>query len=610
MKLSRKGANRTVFLSISFVLPLAAIVGHGSRTAQAAHSSTLVGPNVMVSKSSPQPRVEMQIAANPKNAKNLIATAIETDLDGDRCKAYATFDGGYTWLETTLTELPETGSGDPQVAFGPDGTAYFTAIGEVRGDDGKTHFAAELFRSEDGGRKWVKTATYGVGVAPDHEQIIVAASASSAGRIYISAGHRTTHEPENIGVFLSDDRGTTVSGPLHVASGAGQGLFAYNPVVFSNGTLFVPFIVSEQKPLEQRKMPGVEIAYETSSDGGKTFSAMAKIRTQILSMQTDVANPYAGVVFATDASEKFRDRLYMLWGEAVEGHYHLKLSWSQDEGKTWSDAHEVGEPPREANQFRPAICISKLGVVGVSWLDTRGTGSARIYNEYFAASIDGGESFLEPVKVSSQASPLDAPENRVLRPTIDSPRVQASGIEFSFVTTAGGFTDGGDYLWIAADADGVFHPIWADTRTGSYQAWTAAIKVGAPVEPRVAGDVTDVTQQFVPLFDAAKYDAETGIEEIPVRLKNASMGTVCGPIVAHVKRAEAGRISDDEAEVLNGNHESGGRGVAFDYSKATGAFSCLAPGEASEAVVWRLKPGKTARTFVTMQFTVTGVAEH
>src|SRR5689334_3119745 len=104
----------------------------------------LVGPNVRITRSSPMPHVEMQIAASPVDAKTLIATAIATELDRDRCALFASFDGGYTWTETVLADLPATGSGDPQVAFAPDGTAYFTALGTLK-IDGRDRFSLLLF---------------------------------------------------------------------------------------------------------------------------------------------------------------------------------------------------------------------------------------------------------------------------------------------------------------------------------------------------------------------------------------------------------------------------------------------------------------------------------
>ena len=37
--------------------------------------------------------------------------------------------------------------------------------------------------------------------------------------------------------------------------------------------------------------------------------------------------------------------------------------------------------------------------------------------------------------------------------------------------------NGGDTAGLAADADGVFHALWIDSRTGVHQMWTATIAV-------------------------------------------------------------------------------------------------------------------------------------
>jgi hypothetical protein len=580
------------------------------RLLHAQNPAILVGPNIRVSKSSDSPRVEMMIAANPKNPKNLIGTAIVTEQDADRCKVYTSLDGGYTWREIAFADLPETGSGDPQIAFAADGTAYFSALGEMRGDEGKRHFALMLFRSDDGGLTWRKTSVYGVGYAPDHDQLVIDGRANAKNTIYVSVGHFTKLESENIGIFRSDDRGITMIGPLHTAGGAGRGLFSLNPLIFSDGSLFAPFINSEQKPLEQRSSPSTDIYFAISSDGGYTFAPPTKIRTQVLDPNYNVGNKYAAVVFALDSSEKFGDRVYMAWGEALGGHYHLNFSSSDDKGKTWSAPHEVGAPKAETNQFRPAMAVSSQGVLGISWFDTRDTDGNRQYNEFFTASTDGGESFFPPVRISSQSSGLDTTGNVVLRPTIDSPRTNSGAIGFSFASTNSGFPDGGDYMGLAADADGNFHPFWADTRSGSFQAWTAAIKIDLP-ERRAKGIVmansspVTITEKFWPLFDPARYDAESGVEEIPVRLKNISESTVCKPLVAEIKNAEAGREINVKTQILNARNENAS--PFFDYSNALGSFSCLAPGEATDAVVWRVKPAKDAKSFVSFNVSVTGV---
>lgn len=112
------------------------------------------------------------VAANPRNPKNLIGTAIGSDPLRDDCKVYVSFDGGYSWKEISLQELPKSGSGDPQVAFGADGAAYFSALGYSLGDDGKQHFVVNVFRSDDGGLNWHRASVLGSGGSPDHDQMI------------------------------------------------------------------------------------------------------------------------------------------------------------------------------------------------------------------------------------------------------------------------------------------------------------------------------------------------------------------------------------------------------------------------------------------------------
>ena len=46
---------------------------------------------------------------------------------------------------------------------------------------------------------------------------------------------------------------------------------------------------------------------------------------------------------------------------------------------------------------------------------------------------------------------------------------------------------------MAVDADGVFHAMWVDNRTGVSQLWTAPITVRGSVRKHGAGDLTELT---------------------------------------------------------------------------------------------------------------------
>jgi hypothetical protein len=77
---------------------------------------------------------------------------------------------------------------------------------------------------------------------------------------------------------------------------------------------------------------------------------------------------------------------------------------------------------------------------------------------FFTASLDGGQTFLPEVKVSSEKSCPMSSENG---------------------EAAWRWPAGGDYMGLATDADGRFTMVWADSRRGVYGLRTATLRVNA-----------------------------------------------------------------------------------------------------------------------------------
>jgi hypothetical protein len=192
---------------------------------------------------------ETPLAVNPLNSNNLITGNNDWNYN-DGCGVNASFDGGKSWTKTFPNgflpgvtkftndpSVPGTGfydfGGDPAVAFGPDGTAYFACFGYQASSPYQVVLL--LSRSTDGGRTWLAggpaqpltlvTAFNGNGKAkgstgqfPDHDAMAIAPD----GTIYVTwaqfNGSQGTHSP--IYVAVSTDGGRSFATPQKVTSGS------------------------------------------------------------------------------------------------------------------------------------------------------------------------------------------------------------------------------------------------------------------------------------------------------------------------------------------------------------------------------------------------------
>ena len=174
-------------------------------------------------------------------------------------------------------------------------------------------------------------------------------------------------------------------------------------------------------------------------------------------------------MLAGDASTgPYRDRLYWVCNDRT--FEHVYLHYSTDGGSRWTDPIVVNsDAGREPYARTAAIAVNRDGVVGITWYDGRadktGDVAFRCQELFFTASLDGGQSFLPDVRVSSAKNcPVTAANGEAGRR----------------------WPAGGDYHGLVAAADGRFHVLWSDSRSGVYQLRFATIRVkGAVVVPGV-----------------------------------------------------------------------------------------------------------------------------
>src|SRR3954471_8074925 len=177
---------------------------------------------------------EITIAVNPTNTKNLVIG--DNDYAANNgCGVNSSFDGGATWGTHSFiphitafddANNPTDGKydfgGDPAVAFGPSGNAYFACYGYlVHGTFNEV--VLYVSTSTNGGRTWGRPAAVtscdcngvgkgagsgGTGQFPDHEAITVDKWPGSPhfGRIYVAqAQFHGNGGPSPIEVFWSDN---------------------------------------------------------------------------------------------------------------------------------------------------------------------------------------------------------------------------------------------------------------------------------------------------------------------------------------------------------------------------------------------------------------------
>lgn len=394
------------------------------------------------------PVVEPHLSAHPADPGQLFVSAIVVkagapyyDFD---CALFASRDAGTTW---TRADLGFGMCGNPWGAVLADGGTAFTALAEP---GGILRYRADMrvYRSDDRGvMSPLSTEEFGPGF--DYPKLV---QDTVHGDVYVvgtraeRADGRIRH---SIVVARSSDGGRRFAEPVRLTPSPNT-YEAQLPVVLHDGTLLVPF--TEHRDAFGEPLPTPRSWLLVSRDRGRTFEPPRAI-AEGCSGGAGWAYLTAGINGGTG-----RDRIY--WTCAREGHAGLWLRRSDDRGTTWSAWMRVDQEVDPAAAVVHAIAVNRDGTIGVMWL-SRVEQPEPCSRLVFSASVDGGDSFLPPVVVSTEAScPARDPRNAAAH--AHRPR------------------SGGDYNGLAAAADGSFHMVWADARDGVYRLRHASALVERP----------------------------------------------------------------------------------------------------------------------------------
>lgn len=445
---------------------------------------------------SEDPESEVHAAINPKDEKNIIASAIQWSSSGLlpslKLPIYYTKDFGETWgvSEFDISEgLPFLaliiGGGDPIIVFDKDGKAYFSWLTLVLDilDGGKTTMKLHWAVSEDGGATW-KEVDAGI----DEGQITGSfldpetlggrfvdkqwmASDANTGKLYTAyveiQGENSDSIRYNILVKSksldeSDFSTSTTVNPEAIVFAQFSSIDVDN-----SGKVHVTFAGATETDST------IHIFHSFSDDQGQTFSDPVSI-SQVhlpcfppgLSDDCDIvgidsSRMYPSPHVRVDKSGGvYNGQVYSVWAgdgfsQKSTAGVDIFFSRSKDGGRTWSAPiilNNDGNP--STHQFHPSICVNDDGVLIIGWYDRR-EDTLNVQTKYYMTySLDGGDTFVDDFPVSSAAS------------------------DFSKIGTVNANFGIGEYTQIIATKEYAI-PFWADGRSndGNIEIYYAMVSL-------------------------------------------------------------------------------------------------------------------------------------
>ncbi|MBW3583707.1 MAG: hypothetical protein KY455_11465 [Euryarchaeota archaeon] len=447
---------------------------------------------------------ELTIAVNPTDPENIIASGKDYNpADAGDCVwdgVYVTKDGGKTWKNSNLPGSnwrrlqdpsyplhPELSrfwcATDPVLAFGPDGTAYWTVMpyqcDAVSGSKTGREFvpgtgvglpqggmndwfwtcsAMYVLVSEDGGDTWpiVREVAFGprlehdkqwMSVAPDGTVLLCWDRSENVPDTGTPA--EQLQNPGDMVCSVSKDKGRTWAEWVPV-----------NP----DWRGFLPWVDwSSDNIAWMAALDGEDILVSKSADGltwehpvvvGNYTNPPPNGAYGWPALRGSVFRSFALPSIAVDRSGGPHDgNVYVVWMDHSGDDAEVLFTRSTDDGKTWDTPRRVhdDDPALKADQFMPAVSAGPDGTVDVIWYDRRDDLENHLFDLYYTYSVDGGATFAPDLRVSERSSDEQYSHHQ-------------NGMIFL-----------GDYIDIDS-SPGKAHVVWVDTRNEKADAFIATIE--------------------------------------------------------------------------------------------------------------------------------------
>jgi hypothetical protein len=376
------------------------------------------------------PLVEPYVAVDPRDPKHFLAAAMtpRAALQTIGCVAFASFDAGTSWIEHRVPQTVRA-CADVWTAIEANGNAVLS----YAGDSGIV-----IWRSPDGGHTWAEPPTVVRG-AHDHP-MVVADTVRSALYLVSGLSVRNASRETRSAVFVarSTDGARTFAERARLIV-SNLSYEAQTPVVLRDGEVLIATIDHHDasgRSLERRRAWVVR-----SIDSGQHFTEPLFV-SESCSTTRFTAWPSLAVI-PTSSGER------IVFACEAQGNRGILLTRSADGGNKWTPVSRIDGAPQAASTKSPAMAVGSDGVLAVTWIDQRDDATGKCWHLYATASLDGGETFLMPQRLSETPS---------------CPTSERNG-----AAVLDRFPTGGEYTGLAAIGPRRFLAIWPDARDGRFQ---------------------------------------------------------------------------------------------------------------------------------------------
>lgn len=357
------------------------------------------------------------LVADPVHSKRLMI-ANRLDAPDFSCALQLSGDEGRSWTSTRPVPKLPVGAEKcyaAEVAFDRSGLIYFLFIG-LHGE-GNSPMGTFIATSADGGK------TFGPphpALGPERYQVhmVIDPTIGRHGRLHLVWLEASTaaplgglpSPPNPIMSAHSDDGGTTFSSPVQVSDPARRLSVAPSVVLGPGHSVYVIYYDLGNDTRDYQGLEGPvwdgrwSLVLARSSDAGSHFESMGVVDDQLVPAQRIMliyTMPPASM--AVDAAS----RIFVAWDDARNGDRDAFVRRSLDGGRTWEQLERINDDQigNGRTQYMPHIALAPTQRLDIIFYDRRNDPEDERNDVYYAFSTDGGVTFGQNVKLTSQSSP-------------------------------------------------------------------------------------------------------------------------------------------------------------------------------------------------------------